>query len=671
MEEREEQGGAGDEGPGAGGEEREAGGEERGAGGEGRGVGGEERGVGAVIARLRAAARGARTEDRLLAGGAGLLFLLLVLASLVRLPELLVSSVAIAVSFGMVALTLRRIRLDHITIGIILAGLGFYLVYLGYTDYGERNYDGPAQVEYIEHIVTQRSLPPASKCLICHHPPFYYLLGAGVFAVCKATAIAAPAKGLQVFSLLITLFFVVYGLLIVRRFLPDPRMTRLAAAILVFWPYSVHNSVRVHNDTLVSALIVAALYYAIRWRDEDRPRDLYLSAVITALGVLTKSSAYPMVALLLGLIGLRLLRPGRVQFLPRAGAAVLLLAAALFLNTLRKGKPEDAQAGAASAASLSATSGLCHKVLGSACDVNPAALLENTPYNYLYFDVQNFLREPYVLTDQDESGRQLFWNHLLKSSMFGSHNRVPDRETAYELNRHIAGVMCALLVGMLAYFAFAGASASRAALRRYAVPLLALAALLGFLAAFRILLPAPHHTDFRLAFPALVPATLIYVAAVDHFRRRELMLGTVGYALIVPFLALSILYWTPKYNLAIRLTRRVAPQAIEAFSQLVPEGSPWDREGNLIFEGNHVLQFTIRRRQVSEVDVTLDSNDRYEISLHGTGAPRTFTVGPSQSGPGLARYIETLDPPAAGVREITVRALRGDRAYSLGHLILR
>ena len=63
--------------------------------------------------------------------------------------------------------------------------------------------------------------------------------GAGVFAVCKATAIAAPAQGLQVFSLLITLFFVVYGVLIVRRFLPDPRMVRLGAAILVFWPYSV------------------------------------------------------------------------------------------------------------------------------------------------------------------------------------------------------------------------------------------------------------------------------------------------------------------------------------------------------------------------------------------------------------------------------------------------
>jgi len=624
-------------------------------------AGGGERGVGGVIERIRARVRGARDEDRWLATACGLLLVLIVAASLVRLRPTVVSSMAVMLTFGIAALVLRRIRLDLGTIAVILAGMGFYLAYLGYTEYGERNYDGPAQIQYIEHIVTQRSLPPASKCIICHHPPLYYLLGSVVYTFFKATGLAAPAKGLQIFSLLITLFFVVYGVLIVKRFLPSPGLARLAAAILVFWPYSVHNSVRVHNDTLVSALIVAALFYTIRWYQEDRPRDLYLAAGISALGVLTKSSAYPMVVILVVLLGARLLRPGRARLLPRAGVAVLIMAAALFLGTLRKGEAKGQAAGG----------DLCHKVLGSACDVNPAALMENRPYNYLYFDVQTFLREPYILTDKDSSGRQLFWNHLLKSSLFGSHNKMADRETAYELNRHIAAVMSALLVGMLLYLFLAAASASRPALRRYAVPLFSIAAIVGFLAAFRILLPAPHHTDFRLAFPALVPATLLYVAAVDHFQRRELALGPVGYALIVPFLLLSVLYWSPKYNLATRLMKREVPHSIEDYGNLVSEGTPWDREGNLIFEASHILRFKVPRQSVSEIDLSVDSNDRYEIVLRGKGEPRTLGVGPSNKGTGLARYIESVDPPVEDVREVTVRAVRGDRAYSLGHLMLR
>ncbi|HSO00183.1 MAG TPA: glycosyltransferase family 39 protein, partial [Candidatus Nanopelagicales bacterium] len=510
------------------------------------------------------------------------------------------------------------------------------------------------------HIVQQRALPPAAKCLICHHPPLYYLLGAGVYAFFEATRAAPPILGLQLFSLLITLGFVVYGVLLARRFFEDPRYIRLTAAFLLFWPYSIHNSVRVHNDTLLGALLVAALYYAVAWYQDGRPRDLYLAAAMSALGVLTKSSAYPLIALLFALIALRLLRPGgRLLLLRRAAVVAAVLAAALTLNTFRKGEgPKGAPAD------------LCHRVLGSACDVHPSSLMENRPYNYIYLDIQGFLREPYVLTDKDETGRQLFWNHLLKSSLFGSHNKTPDRETAYELNRHVAAVMSALLLAMVAYLLVGAASASREGLRKYTAPLLALASMVAFLAAFRALLPAPHHTDFRHVFPALAPAALLYAAAVAHFDRKERALGPVGWAMASLFLALSVFYFTPKYGLVLRFTRRMVPQELAPLDRVVAEGTPWDRDGNLLFEGNHILQFRVPRKNVQEIDVTLDSNDVYQITLETADGPRVVRVGPGR-GPGLARYIETLDPPARAVRELRLEALRGDRAYSVGHLVLR
>lgn len=558
---------------------------------------------------------------------------------------------------------LRRLRFDWPTVALVLAGMGFYLVYLGYTDIGERNYDGPAQLEYIQHIAERRELPPASKCLICHHPPLYYLLGAGVYAACKASRVVPPVLGLQLFSLLITLGFVVYGALAARRLLGEPRAVRLVTAILLFWPYAVHNSVRVHNDTLVGALVVAALYHAIAWHKDERPRDLHAAAAFCALGLLTKSSAYGMVAALLALVAARLLRPGgRILLLRRAGLAALLIVAAIGLGGLRKplSTPGGSDGGG----------GLCHRVLGSACDVHPAGLMENQPYNYLYLDIEMFLREPYVLTDRDDTGRQLFWNHLLKSSLFGSHNKHADLETAYELNRHIASVMSALLLALIAVMLVAGASASRAGLRRFAPPLVALASLVAFLAAFRILLPAPHHTDFRHAFPALAPAALLYAAALEHLRRKDRALAPLGTALCLAFLALSALYWAPKYELTTRLLRRVVPVDLASLSRPVPEGSPWDRDGNLLFEGNHVLHIKVPRRDVREIDVTLDSNDRYELTLEAADGPRTVLLGPGRTA-GMARYVEALDPPAHAVREIRLSALRGDRAYSIGHLTLR
>ncbi|AKT38922.1 ArnT family glycosyltransferase [Chondromyces crocatus] len=611
-------------------------------------------------ARVVQAARH-RPTLTLLGGGALLLLVLSLIAAPLRLPAGVVSGMAGFTAVMMMVVGLRRLRLDPPTIGLIVAGMGFYAVYLGYTEYGERNYDGSAQLEYIEHIVTKRQLPPAAKCLICHHPPLYYVLGAGVYSFFKATRVAPPVVGLQLFSLLITLGLAVYGVLTARRLLTAPRLVWLATALLMFWPYSVHNSVRVHNDTLVSMLLVAALYHAVCWYQEDRARDLYLSAAMCALGVLTKSSAYPLIGLLLVLMGLRLFRAGgRVLLLKRGAVVIALLAASLMLNTLRKGQGESG-----------GERGLCHRVLGSACSVSPASLMGNKPYNYLYFDVEGFLHQPYVLTDRDDSGRQLFWSHLLKSSLFGTHNKIPDRETAYELNRDVAGVMAALLLAMMTFGFVASASAPREGWRRFGVLILSLVSLVGFLAAFRILLPAPHHTDFRHIFPAVVPASILYAAAVGHARRKGRAIAPLGEGLCVAFLALSVLYWTPKWGLVLKWSHRLVPMQLASVERLVPEGSAWDRDGNVLFEGNHTLQFKLGKKDVHEIDLTVDSNDRYEISLEGTEGARTVFVGPSQRGPGMVRYIETLDPPAVGVRELRLRAVKGDRAYSLGHLHLR
>ena len=603
--------------------------------------------------------------------GIGLLLVVFTVSAIIGHPHpAVLASVYIGLGFALFGLVLRRLRFDLVTVTIILGGMFLYLSYLGYTTYAERNYDGPAQLEYINYITEHKSLPAASYCFICHHPPVYYVLAAIAYAFFDKTRLVAPLLGLQIFSLLIFVFFVVYGVLLVRRFTSDLRRIRLATALIVFWPYSVHNSIRVHNDTLVSSLMVVALYFVVCWYQDERPRDLYLGAVVTALGLMTKSSAFILVALLLLVLAVRFF-PSRdkLRFVRRAGVVLAIVGAALFLNTLGKGKAPSKQVDPDGVVDRSGL--LCQKLLGSACDIGPHQWVGNDTANYVYFDVGSFLKEPYMIADRDDTGRQYFWNHLIKSSLFGTHNSVADRETAYELNRKVAGVINFLTFGMLAYMLVGLTFVRKADARRYLVLTLFLGLCVLFMMGFRILIPAPHHTDFRHVFPMLVPVSLLYVNAIGTFRSRGLWLERLGYWLAIPFMVLTVFYFLPKYDWAMRVTARTVQAQLSQYATVVPEGSAWDRKGNLLFEGNETLEFKLEHRQtVSEIDVSFDNNDRYEIKLHNPTEIRTLQVGPTDNKKGLVRYIEEIDPPLPNVGKITVRAISGDKAYSMGHIIL-
>ncbi len=614
-----------------------------------------------MLDRILTAAGRTRPDTRAMLAIAALLCAFAPIAARVRLHPASTAIVCAGLSFALLGLVLRRLRLDSGTIGIVLAGYGLYLSYLGYTTIGERNYDGPVQLDYIKYIVEHRAIPPGTHCFICHHPPLYYTLGALVYALCQATRAAQPVVGLQIFSLAISMVLVVYGILTVRRLTSDVRRIRLAAALIVFWPYGIHNSVRVHNDTLACALMAVAAYHLVAWHQEDRPRHLYLAGLSVALGILTKSNAYALVPVLLALLCARLFRSrDRLRLLGRAGLVGLLLAASLTASSLvRKKGPETSE-------------GFCQKIAGSACNLNPSQYLENEPYNYLYFDVRSFLKEPYLLVEREETGRSLFWNDLVKSSLFGTHNRTPDRETAYEVNRRVAAVMNALALAMVGYLAAAAATARVEGLRRYAVVMGTLGSLLAFMIGFRVLAPAPHHTDFRHVFSSVVLVSALYVAAIDHFERRGLALARLGAPLAAAFVALSVLYFAPKHALVMKWTARVVTYQAADFAKPVPEGAQWDREGNLTFEANHTVELSLREQDVERIDISLDGNDRYEIRLYGRAETRRIVLGPSaRKGEGLARFVQAVDPPVQGVRKIGLAALSGDMAYSMGHVIVQ
>jgi hypothetical protein len=131
------------------------------------------------------------------------------------------------------------------------------------------------------------------------------------------------------------------------------------------------------------------------------------------------------------------------------------------------------------------------------------------------------------------------------------------------------------------------------------------------------------------------------------------------------------------------------------------ERTEWDALGVQLIRFDEVLEFRLRvPRQVAYIDVSLDFNDTYDIELQGADETRHLTIGPRSAElaakgdiemtteverpgsdakdtkkedkpfKGLARYQRAVDPPVEGVTHIRVRPTEGDKAYSLGHLLI-
>jgi hypothetical protein len=619
-----------------------------------------------IFRRLYASVLRAERSTLALAAAGTTFALFLLLASLTR-PNPIFAGFGIGLLYLVISgLVFLRSGFDRVTVGILLGGLGLYLAYLGYTSYAERNYDGPAQLEYIQYIVDTGRRPPSTKCLICHHPPLYYYLGAGVlWFFKKVNTLGPPTFGLQLLSLLFFTIFLVYAVKTIRRFTTNVWLVRLATALVAFWPYSIQMSVRVHNDALAGTAMMAAIYFIVRYYEEPTARAFWFASAWVAIGLLTKSSAYAVLAILFTVVALKFPKtPRKLRVLIRTAAASCVFVGAVVLAGLGRGAPPPSDDG-----------GICRKFLGNACDIGKHQWVENTTFNYMYFDVKSFLKEPYLIAEKDGSGREFFWNDFAKTSLFGTNNTTADRETAYEFNRHIGGLMSGLVAAMSAFMLFGLVFVSKASAKRYGAIFLTIGLLTLFMIAFRAMIPAPHHTDFRHVYAIVVPVSLVYVKVLADAAKRGQVLDWLGRGLAVSFVVLSIFYFLPKRELVMRLTRKVIPMQLAKYSKPVPEGTPWDKEPNLLFEENHTIEFTVGgKRTVSELEITVDNNDRYELLLIGgkDTKPRKVFVGPAgRKVDGLARYVRPVTPPAEGIEKVQLRALSGDQAYSMGHLILR
>ena len=429
---------------------------------------------------------------------------------------------------------LRRLRFDGYVVAIVLTGTVLCADYLTYTDISERNYDTSSHVRYIQSIAQHLRMPDVYDCVSCGHPPLYYALGAVWSKVVLVGGWIPFELGLQWLSLLLFFGFVVFSLVILRSCIDRSPTLWLAAALIVFWPSSIINSVRVHNDALASLLMLAAMYFIAQWDGRERARDFYAALAASALSLLTKSSGYTVATTLVLFVILRLRSTGlRREAVTRCATAIVVLAGVAVLAVgLRESRRPTT---------------LCQKVLGHACDGRGVPSVPDTLMRFISFDAPDFVRRI------DTVPQDPFLNRLAKSSLFG----MMDLGDEFDGARHkaLAVLISLLLLAMVAACVAGLPFLRRARLRKCRAYLGAAVIMFVFLVAFRIRAPNGCHEDFRHIFPALVPFCLGYATVVERFGRLSKVTdGSVG----------RVFGWLHRAGVAIGLTMVLASAAFFA-----------------------------------------------------------------------------------------------------------
>jgi hypothetical protein len=404
-------------------------------------------------------------------------------------------------------LALRRSHFSRPVSLILLGALPVQLLYLLHTPVVERTYDILGHLQYVEYIADHFSLPPSDFCYECYQPSLYYLAAAPIYSMARAMRFFDSEVVLQFFSLACFWVFIVMSARICLLWLPKKREAELAIALIAFWPGGFLHSARVSNDIALYALFATCLYFVLRWWETGSRRALFIAASVAGCGVLIKATMIVLIGAIGILILSRILRdrckgtPGSsyVQpILPMVAGVAAYVALSFFRAGALPATWHDWR-------SIYAGNNWMY--------LDPSTYVGNSWRQYLLLDTASYFKLPFVDSARAGTGREYFWNYVLKSSMFGDFDWFHK-----PVERVLALIMAPLLLALVGLF-WVGVVRSLRRPNLHSLPLL-VAVFLSFLSLFahRFYLPYSADNDFRFIYPALIPIVLLMVEGTRNIR---------------------------------------------------------------------------------------------------------------------------------------------------------
>ena len=444
-------------------------------------------------------------------GGPGGMNVFLKMTSFMGRTINFLASISFALFFAFVA---RRLKFGKTLIVLLLVGILFRCFFFMAIPYKKFSMDVEGHMEYVQYIIENHSVPSDQKCWSCYHPPVYYIAAAPSYVLSEFFGLPGTT-GLQAFSLLLSVLTMFFGILFLRKILEGMPLI-LSSALWIFWPLMIMVTPRIGNDSMFYLMHVLCMWAGINYVKDGRGKNLILALVATALALWTKSTG----SVTLGLFFVfmvcgyftnkRFQKPSKSEIV----AWVLFVIVALVFVLRRIMGPE---------------------LVGNANVLNPIMRVPNFAFNYLYFDLRNFLEYPFTSGWDSAMGRDFFWNYALKSSMFGEWSMLPTAN-----GRFWATMMSVFLLGLIVY-AVRGFWKTRLGLVHW-ILLLQGVAFIAALMALRIKYPFACSNDFRYILPILL-SFAPFVAMGVTLKESSTSWKVCGYITVAAFIVSSaVLY---------------------------------------------------------------------------------------------------------------------------------
>jgi hypothetical protein len=296
---------------------------------------------------------------------------------------------------------------------LLILAIALRVYYFYHTPYYIRTHDVDGHLDYIMYIVQNIKLPHDSSCWQCYHPSLYYVIAAAWYHLAHFINILQPYKALQLLSLFFSIGFLLYGVMLLKEYLLKPWTLILISVLFLYWPSLVIHSARIGNDSLLYFAYIASFFHFIRFLKTEAKKHFVGALVFASMAFMAKTNGIIIMVIIGVTLFARLLMACGT---PSFKTVLKLFGVMVFSFVLTGGlvfgpKIYDRINSGAKSLIVSNSNGLGDNLrVGDSLN------------HFIYFDLKTYINEPYIDPWRDESGRQYFWNYLLKSSVFGEFN---------------------------------------------------------------------------------------------------------------------------------------------------------------------------------------------------------------------------------------------------------
>ncbi len=382
---------------------------------------------------------------------------------------------------------------------VLLLGISIRILYTSATLYSARSYDTPGHVQYIKYVAEKGTLPPPLLGWETHQPPLYYAINAGIMRFLGMESNSSLYASWQFLSLLLGIgaFLLCYPIGIRLLGKPDenPWPHAVFLSVLAVYPGFIFTASRLSNDSLFNFLAFLWFWLIIRAWQEPSLKRWSLVAFCLGVGMLTKNTTLPLIAVSVCLIAVQ-----RLVSFQRKGIALGMLAAIIVIVCGWYQIPRLTISDSPTA------------FIAANNDMGPGLRLPRSLERMATFNPIKVIEIPFLSTWRDETRRMFLAEAFFKSSLFGEwvwgdHLLLPAR----------ALVVCTLALLVCATAGFVLSLRSR---DPNFVPLfLTAGAVFGSLLVYFWKLPFACNQDFRFAVLLLVPMAFWVARATRQWPR--------------------------------------------------------------------------------------------------------------------------------------------------------